>query len=77
MKKPWFISVVISLCAGLMLGALVMWAAWLHNPQCEIHCAEQGIDWAYWLLLGAGGVLLGFFACLPLTGMLMWLLRKT
>ena len=76
MKKPWLISVVISLCMGLASGALVMWMAWQHNPQCEIHCAETGIDWAYWLTLGAGAGLLGFFFCLLLSLVVMCLLRK-
>ena len=55
MKKPWFTCLVISLSVAFLLGGLVMWMAWQHNSQCEIHCAEQGLDWAYWLTFGAGG----------------------
>ena len=76
MKKPWLICSVISLCAGFLLGGLVMWMAWQHNPQCEIHCAEQGIDWGYWLTLGAGGWLLGFFPCMLSASVLILLFKK-
>ena len=76
MKKPWLICTTISLCVGLLLGGLVMWMAWQHNPQCEIHCAEQGIDWAYWLTLGAGGWLLGFFPCMLSASVLILLFKK-
>jgi hypothetical protein len=31
----------------------MMWAAWEHNPQGEIHDVERGIAWSYWLLIGA------------------------
>ena len=76
MKKPWLICAAISLCAGCLVGALVMWMAWQHNPQCEIHCAEQGIDWVYWLTLGAGGWLLGFVVCMLPASVVTLLLRK-
>ena len=76
MKKSWFICTIISLCVGFLLGGLVMWMAWQHNPQCEIHCAEQGIDWVYWLTLGAGGWLLGFFPCMLSASVLILLFKK-
>ena len=76
MKRPWLICTTISLCVGLLLGGLVMWMAWQHNAQCEIHCAEQGIDWVYWLTLGAGGWLLGFFPCMLSASVLILLFKK-
>ena len=76
MKRPWLICTTISLCVGLLLGGLVMWMAWQHNQQCEIHCAEQGIDWVYWLTLGAGGWLLGFFPCMLSASVLILLFKK-
>ncbi|GAB2460435.1 hypothetical protein GCM10027082_09030 [Comamonas humi] len=60
MKKPWVIAVLFSLAQGLVLGAALMWIAWQTNAQCEIHCAELGIDWGYWLALGAAGLVIGF-----------------
>nr|WP_261794407.1 hypothetical protein [Comamonas testosteroni] len=50
--------------------------AWDHNPQCEIHCAEQGIDWGYWLALGGGGWLVGFLICMLPASLVMLMLRK-
>lgn len=76
MKKPWFTCLVISLSVAFLLGGLVMWMAWQHNSQCEIHCAEQGVDWAYWLTLGAGGWLIGFLSCMLPASLIMWMLKK-
>ena len=76
MKQPWLICTAISLGAGFLLGGLVMWMAWQHNPQCEIHCAEQGIDWGYWLTLGAGGWLAGFLCSMVLLSLVMRLFRN-
>ena len=54
-----------SVAVGLTLGGFVMWAAWTHNNQGEIHefgygssvlealRHPSGVDWGYWLLLGA------------------------
>lgn len=36
---------------GLLVGGLMMYAAWQHNPQGEFH-DETGVHWGYWLLLG-------------------------
>lgn len=36
---------------GLCLGALMMYAAWDHNPQGEFH-DETGIHWLTWLGIG-------------------------
>ena len=76
MKKPWHLCFIISLCAGFFLGGLVMWIAWDHSSQCEIHCAEQGIDWGYWLALGGGGWLIGFLICMVPASLVMLTLRK-
>ena len=76
-RNPWKPILIISACVGFVVAGLLMWMAWVHNPQCEIHCAEQGIDWVYWLTLGAGGGLLGFFGCLLPAGVLMLLCRKS
>ncbi len=36
---------------GLICAAFMMYVAWQHNAQGEIH-NEEGIDWVYWLLIG-------------------------
>jgi hypothetical protein len=38
---------------GLCLGALIMFAAWDHNPQGEFH-EETGVHWLYWPLRNWG-----------------------
>ena len=48
MRFALIFPVVVSACSG----ALAMYVAWHHNPQCEIHC-EGLIHWGYWLLIGA------------------------
>jgi hypothetical protein len=37
---------------GLATGIFAMWVSWQQNTQCEIHCAEEGISWGYWLAIG-------------------------
>jgi hypothetical protein len=34
-----------------MVAAFMMYAAWQHNPQGEIH-SDGAIDWSNWLLIG-------------------------
>ncbi|TVT47116.1 MAG: hypothetical protein FHK82_18200 [Sedimenticola thiotaurini] len=46
-KYPLTLSVLF----GLAAGALVMYLAWQHNPQCEIHC-DGGVYWSFWFMLG-------------------------
>ena len=54
MRKPWklwFLSASVGLGVGAIVAALVMWAAWSHNMQGQIH-NEARIDWLYWSLIG-------------------------
>ena len=53
---------------GVAFGILAMWAAWQHNPQCSVHCAEEGISWAYWLNVGASWVVM----VTPLAFLVTW-----
>lgn len=76
-RNPWKSVLIISACAGFVVAGLLMWMAWEHNPQCEIHCAEQGIDWGYWLALGAGGWLLGFLGGMLTAWVLLLLCRQS
>ena len=49
--RPWKIGGICGSLSGLAVAAMVMLAAWDHNPQGTIH-NESGIDWVYWLSLG-------------------------
>jgi len=50
-RAAWVLS--LSVLAGVLAGAAMMYVAWQHNPQCEIHCQELGIAWGNWLTIGA------------------------
>ncbi|QXZ09200.1 hypothetical protein KUF54_14380 [Comamonas sp. Y33R10-2] len=76
MKKDLRLLLVFSALLGLLLGGALMWVSWQHNAQCEIHCPETGVDWGYWLTLGGAGLVLGFTACMALSSLLLWLMRK-
>ncbi|MEG0936889.1 MAG: hypothetical protein RSE32_00675 [Comamonas sp.] len=69
MKKHWRTCSFISLSLGGLLGGALMWMAWQHNAQCEIHCPELGVDWGYWLVLG-------FAVSMALGGLLLWALQE-
>ena len=44
-------AILITLAPGLLLGAVMMYVAWDHNPQGEFH--EAGIiHWDAWLTVG-------------------------
>jgi hypothetical protein len=50
-RHPWKTGGILGSLGGLLVAAAVMYVAWQHNPQGEIH-DELGIDWPYWILLG-------------------------
>jgi hypothetical protein len=47
----WPISIIGGLIISVLISALMMFIAWDHNPQGEIH-NELGIQWKYWLSIG-------------------------
>ena len=60
---------------GLVVAALMMAVAWDHNPQGEIHTEETGINWTYWLLIGASwfaAISAPVFACV-----ILWLRSRS
>ncbi len=75
-KKDLRLLLAFSSLLGVLLGGALMWMAWQHNAQCEIHCPELGVDWGYWLVLGGAGLVLGFAASMALGGLLLWGLQK-
>ena len=76
MKKDLRLLLAFSSLLGVLLGSALMWMAWQHNAQCEIHCPELGVDWGYWLVLGGAGLVLGFVLSMTLGGLLLWALQK-
>lgn len=53
MRSPWKTGGLLGSGVGLVVAALVMYIAWDHNAQGEIH-NESGVGWSYWLLMGLG-----------------------
>jgi hypothetical protein len=63
---------LISSVPGLLVAGFMMYVAWNHNAQGEIH-SEGVIDWSYWLLIGCSWFL-PIFICSVLVGWLIsWL----
>jgi hypothetical protein len=64
MKRAFAILVVFCAIAGAAVGAVMMYAAWEHNPQGAYYelGAEGGrvIHWGYWGLIGASWFLIVF-----------------
>ena len=51
MRSPWKAGALLGSAAGLIVAAVIMYIAWDHNAQGEIH-NEFGISWGYWFRLG-------------------------
>jgi hypothetical protein len=45
-------AIVAFTTVGAFVAAAMMYAAWDHNPQGQIH-DESGVYWGYWLSLGS------------------------
>ena len=51
--------VLLAMATSLVIGGVMMFIAWDHNPQCEFHCEGQ-VYWGRWILVGASWALPGF-----------------
>ena len=51
LDRPWKTAAVLGSSAGLVAAGLMMYVAWQHNAQGEIH-EESGVHWLYWLGIG-------------------------
>lgn len=49
--RPWKTAAVLGSSAGLVAAGLMMYVAWQHNAQGEVH-EESGVHWLYWLGIG-------------------------
>ncbi len=52
-------NIIISSTIGIVLALFMMYIAWEHNPQCEIH-EKEVIDFEYWFTIGISWFLLAF-----------------
>lgn len=50
--RPWKYAVVPGILFGFVVSAMMMYFAWQHNPQGEIHSGEV-VEWGYLLQIGA------------------------
>ena len=51
MESPWKAGVLLGSALGLAVAGVVMYIAWDHNAQGEIH-NDLGVSWGYWFLIG-------------------------
>ena len=49
-----------SFSIGFILAGFMMYVAWNHNAQGEIHIGGS-VDWGYWLLIGLSWFIPAFF----------------
>lgn len=61
--------ILLSSLPGVILGGVMMYIAWEHNPQGEFH-TEAGLEWSRWLGLGALWFLLPFIVGVICAGIL-------
>ena len=52
-------NLIISTTVGVILAMLMMYIAWKHNPQYEIHDKEV-INFWYWITIGFSWFILAF-----------------
>ena len=46
-------AALLGLTVAIPLGAAVMYLAWAENLSMTIHDGNGGVDWVYWLMMGA------------------------
>ena len=68
-------SVSSAISLGFVVAVCAMYAAWSHNPQCEIHCQDY-IDWKYWLLIGASWFVVVFVSIFALVESVLFLVKR-
>ncbi len=52
LHQPWKLAVCVGAVAGIAVAATMMYIAWQHNAQGEIH-DEDGVHWFYLGAIGA------------------------
>ena len=50
-RHPWTTGALVGSFGGLLVATAVMYVAWQHNAQGEIH-GQSSVDLGYWLLIG-------------------------
>jgi mannose/fructose/N-acetylgalactosamine-specific phosphotransferase system component IIC len=59
-KSHWIYSIISGVVFGFFTMAVMMYIAWEHNAQSEIHSPGK-IDWGYWSLIGFSWFIPVFF----------------
>lgn len=49
------------IASGVLVGSVMMYIAWVENPQYEFH-GPEGVSWGYWLFLGVSWAAAVFLA---------------
>jgi len=49
--RPWKTAAVLGSSAGFVAAGLMMYVAWQHNAQGEVH-DQSGVHWLHWLGIG-------------------------
>jgi hypothetical protein len=71
----WKAAAFLGSVFGALVSAAIMYFAWQHNAQGEIH-GEGNIEWGYWLQIGASWFLVSAIVCSTLLGVLFAVVRK-
>ena len=68
-------NIIISSTIGIILALFMMYIAWEHNPQCEIH-EEEVIHFEYWFTIGISWFLLAFVVVFILMTIVKYIINK-
>jgi len=66
----WKTATLFGSIFGSLIAAVMMYVAWQHNVQGEIH-GDTGINWQYWLLIGMTWFALSAPLCSFVAGVLL------
>jgi hypothetical protein len=61
-QRTWKPAALVGIIAGFIIAVPIMYVAWEHNAQCEIHEGEV-VHWVYW-----GGIGLSWWLIVAVPG---------
>ena len=74
-RLSWIMAAVVGVSLGAVVAALLMYVAWVHNAQGEIH-SETEIELRHWLLIGASWFVVSSVVISAILGTLFTVIRK-